>query len=439
MALAEKVADPMRQLINFIGQNVVLAIFSLLIGVMLARGLGPVGRGELALFQTCALFVTNILPWGTHVSLSRLIAKNSDQGRFLYAVAYKIALVVGIVGLIIYSFSAFLLNNITSIDISSTVIIISSIIIPFSIVNAFQVQMELGRGNQLNFGIIRLSVVFMQFFVIIYWYFFGKLDVLNVLLLFALSSLTSGIIGFFLIKRTLETSERVLEINMGFLFQTSQKFGVTILVSSLLLHIDKVSVAFLFPTYDVGLYVVAAALAQTIHIIGEGFSQLMFARVAQHADIGVDQWASIAKRIRLTVVCYFWICILMICTLPFVLPIIFGYEYQGAAALLLVLVPAAAFQSLCRSFEEMIKALDGSFKLLLVSIVPIFLILLFSIFGAHYGSLWTLACGVLIAQLICLVIYLYIVSHLSGLSSKIFLIATIDDFKYLMPKKTNNI
>ena len=373
----------------------------------------------LATYQTLALAITNIVPWGLHITLSRTVAQTEAFALGVYRAAYIIAAVAGALGAVIYIAIMVSLSEISSLNLTLSTIVIASTIIPAGILNTIQMQIELGRRSLRNYNVVRATFSFFQLVQTAVAMFIFQISVNAALLIFALSAIQSVIVGYAFIRRGLPTQDDYRP-NVFQMLKKSNKFGLTVLISSLLLQVDKLSAGFLYQPSIFGKYIVAAGLAQTIHIVGEGLAQIMFSRVAHIRNPGQDDWHAVAYRLRMSAALFLIIFVPATLFLVVVLPFLYGAGFEGAAPFLWVLVPAALLQSLSRSYEELIKALDGELRHLMVAILPAVIILSSSVVGSVFNSIWFLAGGVLLGQGVGLIIFVTIAKRLSGLSARSF-------------------
>ena len=82
--------------------NAVLAVATFMTGIVLARALGPDGRGVYGSLFLWALTAANIFAWGTHMTLAREAAQRPDRARAVYRTAYRLALGGGLLGTGVY-------------------------------------------------------------------------------------------------------------------------------------------------------------------------------------------------------------------------------------------------------------------------------------------------------------------------------------------------
>ncbi len=139
--------------VNLLQLNGAIAVAGLLTSVALARALGPEARGVLAIMMLWPISIANVGLLGTHLYLSRQAAKEPRDAGDLYSLGRKAAIFLSVpsmLALVLVVWLSPLRNTYDQITL-----LLALIIIPFSMWNAIQVQVELGRNNIRNLAVAR--------------------------------------------------------------------------------------------------------------------------------------------------------------------------------------------------------------------------------------------------------------------------------------------
>jgi O-antigen/teichoic acid export membrane protein len=422
----------MRQLVRLLGQNILLVALSFIVGILTARALPPSDRGTVALCQTIALFTANVVPWGTHIYLSRLAATPAYPAKVIYAFVYRYIALIALIGFgaAWLAVSAFQIWG--SLQSSASLTIIAALIVPLSVTNAYQTQIELGRANITGFGMLRLITSVVQIVLLAAIFLLDSASPQLVLGIFCVAVFTSCALGAALIRHGAPESEATPEpLHAWETLRHSGKYGLAVVSSALLQHADKILVGLFFSPFNVGIYFVAAGLAQVIHIAGDAFTQSMYIRaVGSQAGTGQD-WQSISGRLRMTTLVYISIALPSIAVLATILPLVYGESYRAGAWLMIALVPAALAFSLNRNCEELIKGLGGTVLTLNLSLLPvIFLAVIFSLLGDS-TNLAQFCWLVFLSYMVGLCAYAVALRRMSGLSIHHFFLCKPEDIRML--------
>lgn len=425
----------MQQLARLLGQNITVVILTLIIGVLTARALVPADRGIVALCMTFALFIANIIPWGSHIYLSRLSANDRTSIPTVYATAYRLAIIVGFLGFPLCWIMIIGLQKFGTIPQNIWLAFMTALIVPLCITNAYQTQIELGRGKISNFGRLRLITSAVQIACLVPSIYFFILSPLHFLSIFGFATLVSCAVGVFLIRSDLIATGIVRSdapLATHATFRQSRKYGFAVVSSSLNQHIDKISAGLLFSASEIGVYYVAAGLAQVVHIVGDVFTQSMFVHAVSNQSGSSEQWQHIAKRMRITVLIYIIISVPAMAALFFLLPLLYGFNYQAGSPLLIALVPAALALSLNRNCEELIKGMGGTLLTLNLPLIPVFIITGASFAISGGTSLIFFSSMVLLAFAIGGFCYILALKNLSKLPARHFIVFEVKDIVFVI-------
>lgn len=372
--------------------NVLLNGCTFLTGIVLARGLGPAGRGQLGIYLMWSQAIANVALCGTHVTLARKAAQDVAMVSAVYKTAYKLVTLLSLAAMALYLL-AWLVVSAKLHHTDWFAIGLSSLIIPFSALNAMQIQIELGRSNFAAFNLVRtmFSVLTLVFSLVLYaihsgavvWYLVAQLS----------SGVIGSLVGQALIARNMPPAVEERQIDPREILFESKHFGLLMLASAFAAQGDRLLVSAVFPAVAVGIYLVAGSLAQIQHTIGEALSQMFFSRTAavksvDHLDVG---WLS--QRMRQAICIYAVICCSALIVGPFLIGPIFGKDYAQSSILLYILLPAFALQGMSRPFEETLRGLDSPRVLLVSLVASIATLALFSIAAAITQNIFLVAAG----------------------------------------------
>lgn len=376
--------------------NLVLAAATFATGIVLARALGPHGRGIYGALFLWALTAANIFAWGTQMTLAREAAQRPGQVRALYRVAYRLSLVGGLVGA--GAFLAVVIPlTLGDHDYPLWMVGVASLIIPFSIPNAFQIQIELGRSRFASYNTVRSLFVVGNVLTVVALWLAGVRDSGTFLAVLAAMALGASLAAALSIRPSLRDLPPGDHVPVGPTLRRSTPLALMMLIAGVAQQSDKLFASALFEPQAVGLYLVAATLAQVQGMAGEALAQMFFARGAALADLASVDRAWLAQRLRQTILLYAGLCALGIVLLPPLMPLIYGKEFAGATGLLYVLLPGLALQGMNRPFEEFLRGLNRAAVLARMAIVLIAIVAAFALAARYAGSMallpWGVVCG----------------------------------------------
>ena len=353
--------------------NVALAGLTFVTGILLARSLGTAGRGVYGSLFLWALTIANIFAWGAQITLARQAAQAPERAAVLYRCAYRMSAIGGWGGALVY-LAVVLPATSGGSNYPVWLVIVASLIIPFSIPNAFQIQIELGRARFGSFNFVRGSFAVLNFLTIAVLWLANVRSVgvfVCVLVGTALAATTAAMLA---IRRSLRGLPRTPVPTVAQTVRASTPIALTMLVSGLGQQSDKLLASAIFGPSVVGVYLVAATLAQIQSLVGEALAQMFFARGAAVTDLAQIDRAWLGLRLRQTVLIYAAICAVALVIVPKLVPVLYGAEFVGAVPLLYLLLPGMALQGMVRPFEEYLRGLNMPRILVMVSMVEIGLV-----------------------------------------------------------------
>lgn len=400
--------------VQLVAMNGLLTLCTFATGVMLARALGPVGRGAYGTLFTWAGTIANACVWGTHVQLARLAAQRPGDARAIYRVAYRVALVSGVTGTILYLAVGTIATRDSS-QFSMPLIALGSLVILFSVPNALQIQIELGRSRFHSYNIVRALFVVANFATIGILWIAGARSVILFLGALVATALTASLVAMASIRRSLTALPPAHAPTLGAIYRQSLPVGLSLFFTGMGQQADKMLVSILFPPAIMGIYLVAALISQVQATVGEALAQLFFSRAASITDIRTIDRVWLSSRLRQTILIYTGICIAAAIVVPPIVPLVYGRAFAGSSPLLFALLPATAFQGMSRPFEETLRGLNRPHILMVqvVAVVGVLGIAAIAAVGRH--DILTFAIGTAAASLAGLLVAAVYLSALIGI------------------------
>lgn len=383
--------------------NLVLAAATFATGIILARALGPHGRGVYGALFLWALTAANVFAWGTQMTLAREAAQRPAQTRAVYRAAYRLSAIGGMVGAAIF-FVVVAPLTLGDPDYPLWLVAAAALIVPFTIPNAFQIQIELGRSRFGSYNTVRSLFVVGNVLTVAALWLAGARDAGTFLVVLAAMALGASLAAALSIRPSLRDLPSGDHVPLGPTLRRSTPLALTMLIAGVAQQSDKLFASALFEPQVIGLYLVAATLAQVQGMAGEALAQMFFARGAALADLASVDRAWLAQRLRQTILLYAGLCAAGLVVLPPLVPLIYGRAFAGAADLLYVLLPGLALQGMNRPFEEFLRGLNRAATLARMAIVLLAIIAGFALAARLVGSITLLPWGVVAGFAVSVVI-----------------------------------
>ena len=266
--------------------NITLAGTTVLTSVILARALDPEERGFLATIILWPMLLSHLALMGVHLQLGRLVNKASHQIGALYnhgliAIFLSISAMTAVWIIIDLTTPVWPVDE--NLDFYWVYLLLCASIIPCSAWNAFQIQLELGRGALLTYHFARISFAILHLVMIGVLWLAGLAEPLYFLACFAVAAALASLLSNFIIiatqatGRTLSYPENTDSSNALSLISTYRAawpFAVSTATVSLMSMADRLLLSIFFDAQTMGLYVIAIAVTQLQGVINEAIAPL---------------------------------------------------------------------------------------------------------------------------------------------------------------------
>ena len=375
------------------GTNAVLALFGLVTGVLVARLLGPNGRGELAAIQTWPAVIATIAMLGMPETVVYYAARESDRaGRYL-ASAVTLALISALPFLV----AGYLAMPLLLAAQSATIIAGARwylLIVPIYALLGMPYNSLRGRGDFAFWNGIRVTPAFGWLTVLVLAWMLGRGTPRFV----AAGNLVA--LSLLILPVTLIILKRVpgpFWPELGH-WKPMLRFGLPCVIGTmpqmLNFRLDQMLMAGLMPARLLGLYVVAVAWSSATGPLLTALGSVLFPRVASQAS-REQQVRALAQGSRIAVLASVIVTVVVTALTPRAIPLLFGEKFTAAIPAALILVVAGGVSAFNLVTEEGLKGLGhptsvmwAEFGGLIVTIISLWLMLRpLGIMGAALASL----------------------------------------------------
>ncbi|MGF7117959.1 oligosaccharide flippase family protein [Methanobacterium oryzae] len=349
--------------ITFFSQILIL-ITGFVLSVVIARYLGPSGKGILAFLATITSIGLQLSNLGLHASNTYYVSKDkSFLPRLARNSIFSSILFGFMVILILYSF--YLLKPEFFANISPILFVITLLAIPFQLLFLFYSNLLLGiqKIKEYNYLLLINNVLSNLIIIVIVLFGLGLLDIVLFQFFFALI-IAIGMIVFLKFNRELKDvtySEnlpfyKMKESMVKYLYQfkpdfellkTTSRYGFKIylaaLFSFLVLRSDIILVNYFLGSAATGIYSIAVSFGDLIYLIPVTVASILFPKVSNMEKGGWEfTWGLIKKGAVLMAVISI---LFLFLTKPLII-FLYGTPFIGASWAFLFLLPGVYFLSL---------------------------------------------------------------------------------------------
>jgi O-antigen/teichoic acid export membrane protein len=406
--------------------NGVATILGILTSVLLARILGPEGRGELAAIQNLPSILLGFGALGMTTAAGYFSGRDPNLSGRLMTTSLAASIVSSIPLLtIVYLSIPTLLNAQSSSVIQYAQIYLLIIPIQFAISAPFWVLQCTGRFKIWNFLRIQAPIAWLAVIVFTWAQDLAMVSSILLLHLIAMFCIACAFVGYAIKK--IPGPHRPEFSMVPRLFRYGWPISLTALPQQLNQKLGQLLMAGFMPAETLGIYVVAVAWSNVFSPVLTSVSQILFQRLATNHDKQV-QAALLTRTMRLTLLTTILLSLALVAITPFTLPKVFGMPFVLAIPATLVLIIASCISTLSQVASEGLRGLGApklpmicEFAGLTTTIAMLILLLRpYDLMGAAVASLASYS--------VTLALSMYFIAQRTQLSPWTMVIPSHDDF-----------
>jgi O-antigen/teichoic acid export membrane protein len=343
----------LRDVTSVLSSNIFAVINGLLVSIILSRSLGPEGYGIYSAILVVPMLVMSIIQMGVRGSAIYYMGnKQYDQDK----VVSNILILLGItstLGILVSLLTFMVLNdeNFTILLILLVVLIIPSRLANMYIGGIFIGKEQISRAYLFVWLTVLLNLVAVVIFVVLL-----KMDVAGALI----SVLVSGYIVTFVVFRIifreysvrLKPDREVIKkiLGMGALF------AMAFAVIQLNYRIDILILDRMAGEAEVGYYSLAVSISEKLWQLPLAVGVVLMSRTANATDQQLINRQT-ARLLRVSMIAIVLAVILLYFIAPFIVPLIWGSDFEPSVQLLQYILPGILFMSIYRIISSRLSGI----------------------------------------------------------------------------------
>jgi len=318
--------------LNTFATSLFIQICTVFQGVLLARLLGPNGRGEFASVILWPSVFAGIGILGINMAIARFAGQGISSGR-LVKTAIKAAVFTGVLSAIVCG----ILLPVLLPEDKHHLLPAAYLFLLFIPVNHLGMNLQgidHGAGN-FNWLNITRALIYPVFFlgVLICWVLADKVFWVVVCLLIA----NGSVVLLRLFAKRKDLRNELPDVGYIKLIKESFPYITASLISILYMQMDKALLVWLLAPEDIGWYVAAFAASGSINVLNGALGIVQFSAAAQSKPrYGFVDLASVLRRGGIVSIMGGSVLAIM---LPFLIPLVYGAAFQPATAMAFILLP----------------------------------------------------------------------------------------------------
>jgi O-antigen/teichoic acid export membrane protein len=341
--------------IGTFGTSVFIQCCGILQGIIVARLLGPVGRGEFAAVMLWPMMFAGLGILGSNIAIARVSAKLDDHDSILRTAIVLALITSGLSALVCFIALPWLMPQAESHLVALGRLFV--LVIPLNHLALNLIAVDQGIGNFKNFNFTRAILNPLYVAILVGLWVFGIREVRWFAVALLVSALAVVLVRLFLAARRQSLTGKLYSLVS--LLKQSIHFGLAGIAQPLYLQTDKVLMLWLLGTKNLGLYVVALSASAVIGSITESAGIVSFTMAAQ-ADKG-DGFEHLTKTFRISLLLWLFFGALLALIMPLVLPFVYGSDFADAVNPARLLIIGSAFASLASMLEQVMRGQGRAF------------------------------------------------------------------------------
>jgi antigen flippase len=394
-----------RTFVDTFGTSVFIQACGVLQGILVARILGPVGRGQYAAVILWPMLFAGIGIFGSNIALARASAKTVDHGHVIRT-AILLALMTSILTAIVcYIALPYLMPQ----D-EKNLVVIARIFVIFILLNHLGLNLiavDQGAGNFKSFNITRalLNPIYVLFLIVLW------LCGVKELIWYVASLLIANFVVVLIrLVRALRTSKL-----WGTLYspvsaiKQSLHFGLAGMAIPVYLQADKAMLLWLLGAENLGFYTVGLSASEIIGSVTSSMGMVSFT-VAAQSGYG-DGFEKIAKAFRISALLWLIFGSILAVLMQVALPLVFGKDFAPAVNTARLLIIGSAFGGLANLLEQSMRGQGRAFVGLEGRIAGLIVMVLVGLLLAKPFGLSGVCIAFILCQLTCLSVIVWRTIH----------------------------
>jgi O-antigen/teichoic acid export membrane protein len=320
--------------------DALLVIFSFVSGVLIARLLGPAGRGQFAVVVLWPSVLAAIGSLGLRDALTYEQARGMEDPRRIAGTGVIIALLQSAVLMLI---GLALIPLLTRAQESSVTLaaLIYLFFIPCNLIAQYALGQLQGALKLAHFNMVRLTVSIVYIVAVLILWLLGSVTVMSLTLSLLFANLCTALAGLMLSYRRFGLSFRLQRPLTQQLFRYGMRNHLGSISQLLNQRADQMLMAVVLSPQELGWYAIGVSLSGLAGTASTAFGTLAFPKVAGSEADGQRDVTRRYSRFNVTVTLALTIVLLVL--IPFALPLVYGEAYRPSVLPAEILTVGAMF------------------------------------------------------------------------------------------------
>jgi O-antigen/teichoic acid export membrane protein len=333
--------------------SVAIQGFNVLTGVVLARALGPAGRGELAAVLLWPSILAAVGSLGVAEAATYETASGSSPAEAVYGGSLTIA---GVQSLALIAIGAVVIPIVHGHDreiARSTYLFL--LFIPLNLLTLYAAGILNGLHRFAAYQALRLMVFALMAGGLVLLAVQQVLTVRAALMVYLIANAVTAVVALLLLRRQAASSLTFKYETVRRLLRFGLRSHTTNVASLLNERLDQLVISVFLAPAKLGLYVIAVTLTSATMIIGNATGMVILPMVASLED-PAERITVASRYVGWVLVGAACVAVPMVAFTPLLIRVFFGYDFLGATTVTRVLLVATVLLSANRVIGALLKA-----------------------------------------------------------------------------------
>lgn len=348
-----------------LGTQVGIQSIGLTTGILVARFLGPNGRGALAAAISWASVIAYSGDFGLPVAYIYAAAREPSRLWQLLCNGFIASIVQWVILGVIGTVSIWFALRGHHAHIIDLAILYLWLYLPLNLLTRYAVSVEQGSGRYKAFNAIRACVPVSYLICLVALIILGHVSVVSVVWANVLSNVATLLLVLVVTVpaalQALIPGQRALDIHA---LRADLRYGIAAHIGTLQpfnsLQLDVLILTIMISTYNLGLYIAALAGAGVLRAMGSAIGMIVLPEVARRKDIA-GQRAVIVRYLKLAVLLGLPAVLIALFWARPLIQFVYGGAYIAAAAALRVMVVGGVLAALYRILADGLRGMGHPF------------------------------------------------------------------------------
>ncbi len=404
-------------------------LFALISGSLVARMLGPIGKGELSVIQIISTLIATLLASGIPASVVYFVASDKNNSSSYYFIGILISLLTSIplIGIAYFVTPLFLSNYNSNIILAAQIYLI---FIPLTIITSFTLAYFQGLNKISTWNYLRLFAGVAWVLPVVAMYISGLRDAILFSQIYLVFAFLSAILFFYVSFKSINPLLRIEKKVTKPLLSKGIPNTISTFLQQNNIRLDQLAIAYFLAPFELGIYVVAQAWSTASLPLMNVFSLNVVPYIAS-LDMNESKKYAASRIIRTSVFLSILVTLLLLIITEPMIKILFGYNFINAIYIAYILISFSLFFDVKVVLSEVLRSYGRAKFIMYAELTGTFFYSIFLVMSAKTYGLKGIAFSSVAANFVTFVILLLEVHRISKLEYRDIFLLKSDDLFYL--------